>query len=248
MLFGNLPKRRADALLKTMNTQLGSLSGLLGNDANAVLGGPAKISLYVFNDAIRYAEFVRSVESREVDLTATAHGNLADETPYLAAIDPHGGGDEPAPPRRNEPLAVERSLAGLLSEQLGAEAVRRSGSPPRWLILGLGAYLSQRVEPNSPYYNRLRRDVYEILGRGEMSRVQELMGGQGDEAQIRAVGFGLLEWIGTAYQPTFTPFVRAMVKDSTRFDDVIRQGYGTDRSRFLSTWGTWAVSRYGRRR
>ena len=45
-----------------------------------------------------------------------------------------------------EPSGPERSLAGLLAEQLGASAAREGTKAPRWLALGLGAYVGLPAE------------------------------------------------------------------------------------------------------
>ena len=70
------------------------------------LGSPAtdwveKVSLYVFNNRKDFVEFVRTVESREVEAGIATTGNLAVPQPYLAALDPQGGKiDDPAAARR----------------------------------------------------------------------------------------------------------------------------------------------------
>lgn len=239
MLFSNLSDNRGNTLLKVLNAQVNDVGQLLGPPAEPVLGGRMKLSVFLFEDRTTFAEFVRSVESREIDDDDIACANLGDDLPFLAAI---------GPAAEEGQNGVQRTLAGTLTEQLAAEATRRAGNPPRWLTLGLGAYLAQRVEPKSPYYNRLRQNVLEVIRLGGSIRAQELIGGQGDEAAIRALGFSMLEWVGAVYRPTFTPFVRAMLADGSRFDDVIQQGYRAKRDEFLGAWATWASRTYARRR
>ncbi len=136
MLFGELPEKRAEVLLKVMNAQYASLRSLLGPEAVEPSTEKIKIGLYVFNDPVAYAEFVRSVENREVDTTDTTHGQLDVPMPYLASIDPLLGREEPSSKRDGDATVPERSLAGLLSEHLGREMIKKGGNPPRWLNLG----------------------------------------------------------------------------------------------------------------
>ncbi|MEO6810767.1 MAG: c-type cytochrome domain-containing protein, partial [Isosphaeraceae bacterium] len=212
LVFGNLPPARAEALLKALDGQLANIRGLLGQAAAPALNGTEKISLYVFNEPNAYVEFVRALESRELEPGDEAHGRLDVQTPYLAAVDPLNGADEPEAPKRskkrdNEPAAT-RSLAGLLTEQLASAAVASSGKPPRWLSLGVGAYLGSLVEPRAPHLKQLRE---EALDRFRLNKVTESLGGEGDSAQLKAVGFSLCEWLGNAYRPAFGGFVRGML-------------------------------------
>ena len=89
-------KERAEALVRVLDAQWAAVRSLLGPVGSPVLSGPEKVSVYVFNDPLRYIELVRSVENREVETGAQAHGNLSVPAPYLAAIDPLKGGAEPA--------------------------------------------------------------------------------------------------------------------------------------------------------
>lgn len=254
LIFGNLPPARAEALLKTLDGQLANIRGLLGQAASPVLTGPEKISVYVFNESNAYVEFVRALESRELEPGDEAHGRLDVQTPYLAAVDPLNGADEPEAPKRSarskkrddEPAAT-RSLAGLLTEQLASAAVASSGTPPRWLTLGVGAYLGSLVEPRSPHLRQLRE---EALDRFRLNKVTDSLGGEGDPAQIKAVGFSLCEWLGSAYRPAFGGFVRGMLPGQGKLDDQIQASFGprVTRDQFLNVWGTWVAQHYGRRR
>ena len=88
MLFGLLPKERAEATLKLLEGQYLALRGLLGQPGSAALNGPEKISIYVFNERIPYTEFVNGNENRELEPGTEAHANFGVETPYIAAVDP----------------------------------------------------------------------------------------------------------------------------------------------------------------
>lgn len=247
LLVSRLPEARAEELRKQINAQIVAIAQLLGPPAQTVLGGRVKLSVFVFDDRVAFAEFVRSVDGRDPDPAELARANLDAEMPYLVAVPPQP--EVEATPAKGERRApVPRSLAGILTEPLVAEATRRSGNPPRWLCLGLGASMAQRVDPRSTYAAQLRMETLDMIGRGGLIQAQELLGGQGDDANVRAFGFSLLEWIGTANRATFTPFVRAMLADGSKFDDVIRQGYRAEREAFLRSWATWATQSYARRR
>jgi hypothetical protein len=264
LLFGALPEERAAALVRTLDAQVAAVRALLGPVAAPVLSGPEKISVYVFNDPLRYIEFVRSVENREVEVGAQAHGNLGVPAPYLAAIDPRQGAPEPpatkgaargrakaqaqAQAEGDGPGASGRALAGLLCEALAAQAAQVSGKPPRWLALGLGAFVASGVEPRSPYYAGLRREVAELYRSGWAARVAEVLADQDNVDVTRAVGFSLLEWLGTTWRPTLAPIVRDLTRDGAKLDDVLRAQLRASRDQVLQAWGGFVATRYGRGR
>ena len=145
-----------------METRYDLLKKLLGPGLETAVDPKFKISLYVFNDAVGYVEFVRTIENREVETGTQGNANLGVEEPYLAAIDPLNGRDDPflnrkparSKTRKNdEATGPERTLAGLLVEQFAVGAVPRANSKaPRWLSLGLGAFgLSSRAADKSLY-------------------------------------------------------------------------------------------------
>lgn len=254
LLFSQLPDDRAKALVKALDGAIGSLRTLLGTSADT-LASPEKISLFVFNERNAYVEFVRAVENGNPDDSQQAHARLDVESPYIAGVDPLAGGAEVAAPKRaarprspmdQMPPTPERSLAGLLAEPLGAEAIRRSGKPPRWLSLGLGAFLGSTLEPRSPYYQNLRAQVARAFRMGP-SQAWDMLGDQGETGSIRAAGFGLLEWLYTTRRPAFAPFVREVQKDGTKLDDIIQKGFKATRDEFLRNWMAWAGQRYGSR-
>jgi hypothetical protein len=257
LIFSELPEDRAKALLKALEEQRTRLGSLLGNEAAAALTGPEKISVYVFQDRGPYVEFCRSVERREVEDEVQAHGRLGVEAPYLAAIDPLAGGEEPKPTAArkgsrskkadDEPTGPPRSLAGLLSEQLGAAAAQAGGKPPRWLAEGLGAYLAAQVEPRSPYYNALRRAAAGQVELGWEAKANDALGDQGSPEVLRALGFSLFEWMGTSFRQQLPFFVRGMLQGQEKLDDVIRTCFGPQvgRQQFLEVWGRFVAGRYG---
>ena len=270
-LFSTLKPDRAERLLKAMETQRTTLGSILGPQGAASLGGLEKISLYVFKDLTSYVEFVRSVENRELEQGIEAHGKLDVEQPYLAAVDPLNGADESAAataasgggttkksaktkkaPTVDEPAdGPDRSLAGLLAEQLGSAAATAGGKPPRWLSYGLGAYLASRVDQaGSNYYRKMRETTAEKYRQGWESKANEALGGEGDPETIRAIGFSLCEWQATTLPRQFPTFVRGMLQGGEKLDDVIHLCFGqaTTRAEFLEQWGGFVASRYGRRR
>ena len=162
LLFSNLPKDRATQTLKVLESQAMALKRLLPRSSPA-LDFPEKISVYVFNEPSAYVEFARAVESRDVEAGSRggiqAHANLAVQTPYLVAVDPLGGRDDESAKkgsgrskRSHDTGGPERSLTGLLVEQMAAAGTAQAGKAPKWLCLGLGTYLAKQVEPRSPYY------------------------------------------------------------------------------------------------
>lgn len=254
LLIGSLPADRSKALLKTLDAQAGSVRGLLGPLAGA-LAGPEKITVFVFRDEKPYIEFVRGNEGREIEEGTTAHANLGVESPYLAAIDPLKGEGEPAGTkkasrtRRDEaPGGPDRTLAGLLTEQLAAGAVASAGESPRWLSLGLGAYLASSLEPRSAYYREQRNRVLDLYRQGWMTRTRELLGGQGDTEAIRAVGFSLIEFLISTNRAFVPPFAREIIKDNKQFDNLIQQNLNATPDQFFQTWGEFVATRYGRSR
>lgn len=264
LLFSHLPEDRAEALIRTLDAELKAVRSLLGPVAAPALSGPEKISVYVFNDPLRYIEFVRSVENREVETGAQAHGNLGVQAPYIAAVDPLKGEAEPTSTRKagrtrasankgqgegNAPgEGAERSLAGHLCEAMGAQSVQVSGKPPRWLVLGLGAYLGSRVEPRSPYYAGLRRDTMELYRTGWMTRITEVLGDRDSAELARAAGFSLLEWLGTTWRPAMPSIVRGLTRDGNKFDEVFQSNLRASREQVLQAWGGFVATRYGRGR
>ncbi len=180
LLFSNLPKSRADSAVKAVESQYKYVKSLLG--AKGVDWGE-KASLFVLNDAGSYGELVRTLERREIEAgdVGTAKFNVPE--PYVAVIDPLGGREEPAgsaaPSRKSgrskkggDDLTggAERTLAGLLTEQFAAGTAARAGKPPRWLTLGLGAYLASKVDGPTPYYHGLRRNAFGLCQLGWSSK------------------------------------------------------------------------------
>jgi hypothetical protein len=254
VIFSNSPKARAQTLAKGLETQRTLLLNILGPGAAASLAGPEKVSIYVFNEPPHYVEFARTIEMREVEASEEAHGNLAVESPYIAAVDPlHGREETPAKKSRlkkddDGASSPARSLPGIVTEQLAVAASNAAGKPPRWLSLGLGAYVASQVEPRSPYYRQVREDAHRVYEAGWATKAQESLGGEGDADRVRGVGFSLLEWINTSAKPYFIPFIREMLQGQEKLDNAIKAMTGGDRAQFLEAWGQWVALRYGRRR
>ncbi len=261
LLFSNLPKERAEGVLKLMEAQRTRLKGLLDSQEAQVLDGAEKTSLYVFNEGNAYAEFVRAVERRELEPGAEAHGRLGVESPYVAAVDPLAGREEPKPSGRRpgrgksaeneEAFGPLRSLGGLLTEHLAAATVQSAGKAPRWMADGLGAYFASQVEPRSPYYQQLRRSAAEQLQLGWNTKAGEALGDQGTADTIRALGFSLFEWLGSEYRQQTPFFVRGLLQNGPEQLDAVVQGcfgQNINREQFLGSWGQWIAARYGTRR
>jgi mono/diheme cytochrome c family protein len=256
LMFSNLPKERATQTLKVLEAQALGIKRLLTRSPSApVLDFPEKLSVYVFNDAAAYVEFARAVESREVEPGNQAHANLAVQTPYLVAVDPSAGREEEAVKKRSGRSkrsegsgGPERSLAGVLVEQLAAAGTAQAGKAPRWLTLGLGAHFGMQVEPRSPYYRRLREEAVQQYKLGWQTKAQEALGDTTDPDKVRAIGFSLVEWLAASDRAQLTMLARLMLDGGDKLDTVIRQIWQVDRNEFLIQWGTWVAMSYGRGR
>ena len=261
VLFSNLPKARAAALVKAMDGQIVAARKFFGKAAPAALDGSLKISLHAFNDAKNFVEFYRTLENREPEAETVAAANFAAEDPYLAAVDPLAGRDDSAsaeaPARKGSGKAAamrafggpERTLVGLLTEQLGAESVTRAkeGQAPRWLALGFGAYFGARVEPRSPYYNHLRAFAYQQHQLGWGDRAKEVLSDTTDAEKLRAGGFSMVEWIGKMQPDQLPTLVFGLMEGSTKLDPLL-ENWGLKRDDFINGWGEWIVNNYNRAR
>lgn len=261
LVFGTLPADRAKGVLKALEAQYQTVGRMLGPlAAKTALGSPEKISVYVFNDANAYVEFVRALENRELEPGVESHANFAVESPYIVAVDPLRGGAETVTKTAakkssrakraaadDAPSGPGRSLAGLACESLGAGVMSGAGQPPRWLVLGTGAYLGSKVEPRSPYYRQLRSEAYATFDQGT-TKVREAIGGEGENERIKAVGFSLIECLASTSPAAFPPFVRAMAAGGEKFDDAANGIFNATPEQFLEYWASFVATRYRRGR
>jgi hypothetical protein len=255
LIFGTLPTKRAEALAKALEAQRNMLGSLLGTAANVALGGPEKISVYVFNDLSAYAEFLRGVENREPEAGVEANGNLKVEAPYIACVDPLNGQDEPATSAKKSGKSKKtddadsptRSLLGLVTEQLGVAATSAAGKAPRYLSTGVGAFLASQVDGRSSYFRQLRVEAFRTYEAGWTTKASEVLGGEGGPERIKAVGFSLIDWLYRADRHRLQGFVDGMLGGQEKLDDTIRAGWGATREQFLQTWGGWVAASYRRR-
>ena len=260
LLLSNLPKARADKLLQAMEAQFTLANKLLTAPGKPpVLPPTEKIGLYVFKDQVPFVEFVRTNENQEVEAGEDARAKLTVESPYIVAVDPAAGGEEAAPVARKgssrkkkaaEELSggPERTLAAVLAEQLYANAAAKAGKPPRWVTLGLGAYMASRLESaSSPYYRRLRQETADNVRIGWQAKANEALGGEAKVETTRAVGFSLFEWMQANSNTTVVAnFVRVMLEGQGKLDDAITACLGLNREEFFATSGLWFAERYGR--
>jgi mono/diheme cytochrome c family protein len=257
LLFGEMPKDRATNLLKTMEAQYGRIGRLLAGTKG--LPGPEKIGLYVFKEKRGYTEFVRTIENQDVDAGDEARSKLNVESPYVLAIDPLAGGAEAAPAAKKSartkkgslddaPGGAERTLAGLLTEQLASGALAQAGKPPRWVTMGVGALISSSVERNSPYYRKLRSEAYHEWSQGWAPKATEALGDQTKPEAVRAVGFAIAEWISTAAPDALPYFLKGMLEGGEKLDDVIAECLQGNREAFLAGSGEFVGANYGRGR
>ncbi|HMF38752.1 MAG TPA: c-type cytochrome domain-containing protein [Isosphaeraceae bacterium] len=256
VLFSNLPKDRAANAITAAEAQHSQLKRLLGLPATDWV---EKVSLYVFNDRKNFVEFARATENREVDASVSSSGHLTVPQPYVVVVDPLAGRkEEPAASRRKPrskrgeekeaPAGADRTLAGLLAENLGESTVAAQGKSPRWLAYGVGLFLSSQVEPRSPYYQKLRDLAREKYSQGWPSKATEALG-EGDQVsaeEIRAVGFAVVEFLMTPeFRASFPAFAQGMSKGKEKLDDVLKEVYRADREVFLNQSGDWVAATYG---
>jgi hypothetical protein len=140
LFFSNLPKDRATATLKVMEREYTHLKALLAQPGAQTLDWPEKASLFVYNDTNSFVEFVRNVDSREVEPATVGTAKFGVPQPYVAVVDPLGGKEEPSAPKRtsrsrksddDKGPSADRSLAGLLTENLAIGVLSNAGKPPQ---------------------------------------------------------------------------------------------------------------------
>ena len=258
LLLSNLPKERATKLLQVMEAQFTLANKFLSTGRATALLPAEKLSLYVFKDQSSFVEFVRAVENQEVEPGEQARAKLGVETPYLVAVDPANGGEEvsQAPSKkgsRNKKKAEEsvggpeRTLAGLLTEQLVSAAANKVGKPPRWVSLGLGAFVASNLEAGSPYYRNLRKETAENFRIGWQVKANEALGGEAKPETLRAIGFSMFEWMAANGSPAvIANFVQIMLEGQGKLDDAIGNCLNMSRQEFLDGSGLWLAERYGR--
>jgi cytochrome c553 len=257
VIFSNLPRERALATLKVMEAQHGHLKRLLGAAASWV----EKVSIYVFASRNDFIEFVRSVESHEVDADQVSSGMLSVAQPYVAVVDPLGGRkEEPGAGKRRtrtkrgeegqgEGVLADRTLNGLLTEALGSSAVASAGNPPRWLAMGVGTFLAARVEPRSSHYHQLRQTALANYQQGWATKVNEALGGtdQITSDSLHAVGFALVEAMMSieVSRRYFPAFVAGMLAGGDKLDDTLQKVFHGTREDFITDTGEWIAGHYG---
>jgi hypothetical protein len=218
-----------------------------------------KVSLYVFIDRREFVEFVRSVETREIDADTVSSAKLSGAQPYVAVVDPlKGKKEEPAPKRKarskrsedKDSSTPDRSLAGLLTEALGSAAVASAGDPPRWLKEGIGIFLASQVEPRSPYYQQLRQTAWAKFKQGWETKAAEALGGSDKIAadDLHALSFALVDsMLSSELRQGFPTFVNGMLGGTGKLDEMLRKVYEyNSREDFFVDTGDFVATRYGR--
>jgi hypothetical protein len=256
LLFGNLPKARATATLRTLDTQYTTMQRLLRQVGSTSQVSREKISVYVFNDRTPFVEFVRTVGGKEIDAGEQVYTELSASEPYVAAVDPFGGKDEPPPARKaprpkrggGEGAAARpnRSLASLLVESVVAASVAQRGQAPQWVTLGLGAFFAARAEPRGSYGPRLRREALQLSTQGWNSKATDALGGVARPDEIRAVGFAIFECLASEDPALIREMIRGMLEGQEKLDTTIQQVLdGMTRDGFLTLTNAWVVDKYG---
>jgi len=238
-----------------MEAQYGHLKRLLGTEGT---DWPEKVSLYVFANKKDFIEFVRSVETRDLEADEVTTAKLMVPQPYVAVLDPGGGKrEEPAPRKKGrgkrgegkepESSVSDRTLIGLLAERVDSAVVAAAGNPPRWLSKGIGSYLSAQVE-RSPYYNQLRQAALANFDQGWLTKANEALGGAEQIAagDLHAIGFAFVEaMMSTDLRSGFSGFVHNMLEGQGKLDDVLKEVYqGATREDFINDVGEWMVTKY----
>ena len=128
LLFSTLPKDRAAAVIKGMDTAYAQLRTILSRPGEPALDWPEKTSLFVFNDHISLVEFARTLENRELEASDTGTANFGTQEPYIAVVDPLGGREEPpAVGTKAVAVAADRRRGGRQRAERGRDAGRADG-------------------------------------------------------------------------------------------------------------------------
>ena len=257
LLFAEMPKGRPEKVLKAMDAQLATAGKYLGLPRDKPTGSAEKISLYVFKDRNTFVEFVRTHENQDVEADEFARVRLNTESPYIVALDPAGGGEESAaaPTRKSarskkgssgESGGAPRSLAGAMGEAMVVGLANQAGKPPRWVSLGLAAYLASSAEGNTAYYRNLRAEAAEQARIGWVPQCNQVLGGDVPNETIRPVGFALFEWMGAnAPAQAVANLVREMLGGGQKLDETIANALGVEsREAFLTMSGNWVAEHY----
>jgi mono/diheme cytochrome c family protein len=257
LLFSNLPKERTTKLLTAMETQLTTINKFLSTAKAAALNPAERISLYVFKDTNSFVEFVRANENQEVEAGEQARAKLGVDAPYVVAVDPANGGEEAVvtPKKASKkkkgddgPTGPDRTLAGVLTEQLVIGATNKVGKPPRWVSLGFGAFLASKIDPgSSQYYRSLRKETAENFRLGWVPKANYALGGEATTETTRAIGFGLFEWMAANSSPAVVSrFIQVMLDGQGKLDDAIGNCLYLTREEFLNNSGLWLAEKYDR--
>jgi mono/diheme cytochrome c family protein len=258
LLFSTLPKDRAAAAVKAMETAYGQLRAILSKPGEPALEWAEKTSLFVFPDATGFVEFVRTLENREIEPTDAGTANFGVAQPYVAVVDPLGGREESAatgPARRpsrkgkgkDEASSHERSVAGMLAEQMAMGVLRTEKNTPNWLCQGMGGYFAAALDPRSTHVQRLRSTAAQRYQQGWTAVANEALGDQLKGDDTRAIGYAFVDWMTHDPQArrSFPAFVQAMIADGgAKLDEVLQNVFGVRRQDFLYSAGLWAA-RYG---
>jgi mono/diheme cytochrome c family protein len=266
LLFGNLPRDRAAAAMKGMDTAYAQLRAILSKGSASVpaaLDWAEKPSLFVFNDAASFVEFVRSQESREIEPTVVGTANFGAGGPYVAVVDPRGGREEAAesssgarkPPRskrgNDESAGVERSVGGLLAEQMVAGVMRNEKNAPGWLCMGLGAYFGSAIDPKGPLTQKLRVAAAQEAQQGWTARANSGLAGRLKDDDTRVIGYAIVDWMShdPRTRALFGPFVLELLAEGNdKLDQVLEQVFHGRRQDLLGYSEQWVVGHYGKAR
>jgi mono/diheme cytochrome c family protein len=258
LLFSTLPKNRAVGVIKGIESAYAQLRSILSRPNQPALDWPEKLSLFAFSDAASFVEFVRTQENREIGAADTGTAALAIKEPYVAVVDPLSGRDEPgssASSRKtsrtrrgtDDSATVERSVAGLLAEQLALGVLRNEKNAPAWLCQGLAASLAAGLDPRSTYVQRLRGLAAAQLQQGWTARANDALEGQLRLDETRAVGYAFIDWMmhNPQTRRAFPTFVQELsVEGGAKLNDVLEAIFSARRQDFLYASGEW-VARFG---
>jgi hypothetical protein len=259
LLFSTLPKDRAVAATKGLETAYTQLRSILSRPSAPALDWAEKTSLFVFNDTKGFVEFVRSLENREVEPAETGSANFGTKEPYVVVIDPFGGKEEPSAARRStrprkgddEAAASERSVAGLLAEQMAIGVLKEGKSAPAWLCLGVGAYFAAGLDPRSTYVHRVRTSAAAQFEQGWTPKANDALAGVSRNDETRAVGYAIIDWMTHDPQGRrlFPAFVRGVMDEGgSKIDDVLQSVFSARRQDLLYNSGEWVAAHYRARR
>jgi hypothetical protein len=149
LLLGNVPAPRLKQVQGWAEEELQALQKMF-NDSSP-LPWRGKLAIFVVKDRFSYEEFSETIERRRPALEMQGHSTVTanQEDAYLVLQD-----------LGDEATADQPNLQISLIDHLGGAYVKRGGgTPPAWLVRGLGLSLAAGKFPQQPYFRKLEQSA-----------------------------------------------------------------------------------------